>query len=334
MSSGGRIYPPTGTFDLSTADHPTGSAAAAFVYNARDVSRKLIPFLLLVALVAGGCKKKPVLPPETIATVGERQITTTDFKHYLQRNAGLDLAQIAPEAASALLDQYVEEVLISGYAERHGNDVSAEQVAEAVRSDPGSTVLEKRDQMRRQRIVADITARASVPSDDDVSNYFRQHASEFSMGERLRARQILVHEEALANEIQQKLNAGIPFEDLSRDHSLAPNAQQGGDIGYISRGQLPKVFEDELFMLQPGQVSRVIRADSTFHIFRVDERRPAGQLDFPAAAPLIRTRIQEDTLSREMSRVVSEAREELKVTILTKRLPFKYSGMFPTAEAE
>ena len=57
-------------------------------------------------------------------------------------------------------------------------------------------------------------------------------------------------------------------------------------------------------------------------------------MDFPAAAPLIRTRIEEDSLNREMARVVREARGELTVTILTKRLPFTSSGMFPAAEAE
>jgi parvulin-like peptidyl-prolyl isomerase len=293
------------------------------------------PVLILTFLLAvAACGKENSSPPNVIARIGDRTATLENFKHYLTRNAGLELVQVAPEAASALLDQFAEEALLSAYAGSHEMDVSAEQVAQAVRRDAGSTVLEKRDQMRRQRLVAEIGSRIKPPTDDEVREYYDQHQGEFSLGERVRARQILVHDQRLAAEIRDKLVAGGSFDELSKKHSSAPNADQGGDIGYIGRGQLPKLFEDELFGLQPGGVSRAIQADSTWHIFRVEDLRPAGPLDFASAAPLIRTRMSEDAMNRELSRVLAKAREEVEVTILTKRLPFVYTGVFPKAETE
>lgn len=296
--------------------------------------RKLLPILLIAPLLFAACKKKASIPPEVIAEVGDRTITLEDFKRYLSRNAGVELAQLAPEAASALLDQYAEEALVSAYAAKHGFDVSAEQVAEEVRKDPGSTVFDKRDQMRRQRIAADLESGISTPTEEDVRAYYDLHAAEFNVDQRIRARQILVRERPLAEDIRKKLVAGASFEELSRAHSVAPNAREGGDIGYIARGQLPKAFEDELFSLQKGGISNVVQADQTYHIFVVDDVQPAGRLDYAAAAAIISGRLREDAIARAMGLVIRNAREEIPTRILTKRLPFPYSGALPRAMAE
>ena len=119
-------------------------------------------------VLALACHRKPSLPPDVIARVGDRMIVLADFKKYLERNAGTDLAQLGGEVASALLDQYIEEIILSEYAAGHGVEIPAEQIAAAVRSDAGSTVIEKRDDMRRQRLITDLSAEAPQPSDAEV----------------------------------------------------------------------------------------------------------------------------------------------------------------------
>ncbi len=289
----------------------------------------------LLVLLAFACHRKPAIPPDVIARVGERMITLGDYKRYLERNAGTDLAQTGPEVSSAMLDQYIEEVLLAEYAAGHGVEVPAEKIATAVRSDAGSTVIEKRDEMRRQRLIADVSAEVGLASEDEIREYYEQHTSEFhSREEEVHVRQILVHDEALANQIQQKLRAGASFEDLSSQFSLAPNAKKGGDIGYVSRGELPKMFEDEIFVLKPGAVSNVIRTDASFHIFKVDERRGPGTVDLATATPLIRERLRDDRLRARMAELVAKSRSEMPVAVLTKRLPFKYTGTLPKSENE
>lgn len=269
-----------------------------------------------------------------VVRVGDRMLTLADFKRYLERNAGTELAQMAPEVASAMLDQYVEEVVLAEYAATHGVEVPADAIAAAVRSDAGATVIEKRDEMRRQKLIANLAGEVPDPSDVQIRDYYDQHQNEFRSGEEVRVRQILVRDEALANDIASKLKKGASFEDLSRQYSLAPNAKKGGEIGYVSHGELPKMFEDEIFSLAPGAVSNVIRTDATFHIFKVDERRAPGIVDLATAAPVIRQRIREDGIRDRMAQLVSQARRDLQIAALTKRLPFRYSGTLPTAANE
>jgi peptidyl-prolyl cis-trans isomerase C len=295
--------------------------------------RRFLP-LLLAALALLACHRKPSTPPDVIVRVGERMVTLADFKNYIEHNAGADLAQVTPEVASAMLDQYVEEILLSEYAASHGIEIPAEKIASAVRTEAGSTVIEKRDEMRRQKLIADLLAEIPPPPDAEVRAYYDQHSADFRRGEEVHVKQILVHDEALANDIVEKLKNGASFEELSSEHSLAPNAKKGGEIGYVSRGELPKMFEDEIFALKPGGVSAVIRTESSYHIFKVDDRRPPGVIDLQMAAPGIQKRMKDEALRERIAETVKKARGELTVAVLTRRLPFRYSGTLPKNENE
>lgn len=290
--------------------------------------------LLCLLIVTIACHRKPSIPADVVAHVGDRMLTLADFKRYLERNTGTDLAQLTPEVSSAMMDQYVEEVVLSEYAASHGVEVPAEQIATSVRNDPGSTVIEKRDEMRRQKLISDIAGEVPDPSEQQVREYYDQHQAEFKSGEELHARQILVHDEAQANDIHDQLKKGAAFETLSTQYSLAPNAKKGGDIGYVSRGELPKMFEDVIFSLPPGGISDVIRTDSSFHIFKVDDRRAPGQIDLQTAAPVIHQKLREDAIRERMAQLVSKSRGDMSIAILTRRLPFKYAGTLPKSENE
>lgn len=298
------------------------------------LARRAAIFLLVSCAVLAACKRKPGISPDVIARVHERMVTLSDFKRYLERNAGTDLAQLTPEVASAMLDQFVEEIIVSEYAASHGVEVPADQIAAAVRNEAGVTVIEKRDEMRRERLISDLATQMPEPSDAEIQAYYQQHQGDFRSGEEVRVRQILVNDETLASEIRKDLRNGASFADLSAKHSRAPNAKRGGEIGFVSRGELPKMFEEEIFSLAAGEVSDVIRTDATFHIFKVDERRPPGMLDLASATPLIQTRIREDAIRERLARIVGDSRKEANIAVLTRRLPFRYSGTLPRAEDE
>lgn len=305
------------------------------LHSAASVLARRVALLLLASLsLLATCKRKPSVPPDVIARVNDRMLTLADFKRYLERNAGTELAQLTPEVASAMLDQYVEEIIVSEYAASHGIEVPTEKIAAAVRTEAGATVIEKRDEMRRLRLIAALTDEIPDPSGAEVQNYYQQHQGEFRSGEEVRVRQILVNDEIIAKDILEKLKKGASFGDLSTQFSRAPNAKRGGEIGFVSRGEVPKMFEDEIFRLQAGQISEIIRTDSSFHIFKVDERRPPGMLDLQAATPLIESRLREDAVRERLAQLVASSRRQMTIAVLTRRLPFRYSGALPKAEDE
>ena len=298
------------------------------------VARRTALLLIVAMPVLFACKREPTTPPDVVVRVGDRLVTLGDFKRYLDRNAGTDLSQLRPEVASAMLDQFVDEIVVSEYAAAHGIEVPAERITEAVRTAAGVTVIEKRDEMRREKLIADLATSIPEPSDIAIRAYYDQNQADFRSGEEVRVRQILVADEALANDIVKQLRNGADFAALSAQHSRAANAKRGGEIGFVSREELPKMFADEILSLKEGEISDVIRTDSTFHIFRVDERRPPGILDAAAAAPVISARLKEEAIAERLEQIKNKSRQDMNIRVLTRRLPFRYSGALKTSQAE
>lgn len=61
--------------------------------------------------------------------------------------------------------------------------------------------------------------------------------------------------------------------------SQSPDAANGGDLGLFQRGQMPSQLEEWGFQLKPGQTSPVIETPYGFHILKVEELKPARQLE-------------------------------------------------------
>ncbi len=82
------------------------------------------------------------------------------------------------------------------------------------------------------------------------------------------ARQILVLDEGLANQIFRQLESGVVFETLA----YAYDPLTGGDLGWFPRGYLTQpAIEEAAFALQAGQYSEVIHTDFGYQIVYVSE---------------------------------------------------------------
>jgi peptidyl-prolyl cis-trans isomerase SurA len=78
---------------------------------------------------------------------------------------------------------------------------------------------------------------------------------------------------ARAQEILDELARGADFALLSASYSDAPNALDGGRLGWRHAGQIPQLFLDVVQTLSPGQTSELIKSPSGFHILKLNEIR-------------------------------------------------------------
>lgn len=149
-------------------------------------------------------------------------------------------------------------------------------------------------------------------SDEEVGQYYNDFSEEFWQPRRVRARHILIKASPDATEegrreargrveeILGKIKGGAAFEDLAKQHSQdTATAEKGGDLGYFSRGQMVKSFEEAAFSLGAGETSGVVETKFGFHIIRVDDTQEEG------AKPLDSVR---ETIVR---RIVDEKTKEL-----------------------
>src|SRR4029079_17428168 len=76
-----------------------------------------------------------------------------------------------------------------------------------------------------------------------------------------------------AVEALTQLRGGANFAKVAAQYSDAPDALQGGDLGWRPSGRLPSIFLDVLKRMQPGDVSDLMRSPNGFHIVRLAEKR-------------------------------------------------------------
>ena len=76
-----------------------------------------------------------------------------------------------------------------------------------------------------------------------------------------------------AEQVWQQLQKGADFAQTAIAVSQGRNALKGGDLGWRKAGQLPIIFSNIVFNMQPGDISKPIRSSSGFHIIKLLERR-------------------------------------------------------------
>ncbi len=246
--------------------------------------------LLLFSIVA--CRSEQT-SPIILATVGERVITLEDYRHKLR--------EYYPDHATHTVDKSIkekilndlieQELLLQEAAARNIIVTEAEVEAEIKRTaeDLPGQELEKllvrkrynrkdwQNNLRRnlllQKVSRRLTDDRSTITKEMIQNYYDQNKQDFHVPEQVRALHILVESEQEAFEVLAQIRQGTPFETVARERSRGPEAQQGGDLGYFSRGVMPKIFDTTIFPLAVGKTSRVVSSEYGYHIFKLIDRK-------------------------------------------------------------
>ena len=79
--------------------------------------------------------------------------------------------------------------------------------------------------------------------------------------------------QARAQQVLDLLKKGDDFAQVSASYSDAPNALEGGDMGWRRSSQLPTLFADTLSKMNAGQISEILRSSGGFHILRLNDKR-------------------------------------------------------------
>jgi len=121
-----------------------------------------------------------------------------------------------------------------------------------------------------QKLNKDIIA----PTDDEIKIYYKENSKHFKRKRRIFLSQIVVPEEPTAEEILKNLK-GKDFSEMAKKYSVFPEAKNGGEIGWIEKGNLD--FFDGLFEHPIGLVNKIIKSPFGFHLIKILKKEGEGE---------------------------------------------------------
>jgi len=154
-----------------------------------------------------------------------------------------------------------------------------------------------------------LSARAALTGSEDEYNVAHVLVSlpENASPEQIQARKAKA-EAALA-----ELRKGADFKQVAAGFSDAPDAMEGGQLGWRSPARLPGLFADTLARMKTGDVSPVLRSPNGFHILKLVDRRSHD-------APLMVQQTHPRHILIKTNEAVSEADAKRRLTQVRERV--------------
>lgn len=125
---------------------------------------------------------------------------------------------------------------------------------------------------------------------------------------------------ARAEEALAQLAKGADFRQVAASYSEAPDALQGGAMGWRSGDRLPTIFFEALKTMKPNELSPVLRSANGFHIVKLNERRGSSAT---AEVPLSVTQTRARHILIKTNEIVSETDARNRLRVLKERLENK-----------
>ena len=235
------------------------------------MKKLLISVLLLTATAVQAQKNDPV-----IMKVAGVDVPRSEFEYSYNKNN---------------TDGVIDKKTVEEYVDLFVNYKLKVQAALDARIDTTTAFLNEFAQYRDQQI------RPTFVTDDDMlaeaHNVYDQTVKNIGPDGLVQASHILILIPQKATEAQQQdakrridsvytaLKAGADFEALAKQVSQDPgSAQRGGMLGWFSRNQMVKEFEDVAFSLQPGEMSVPFLSSFGWHIILQKDRKQFEPFDF------------------------------------------------------
>jgi peptidyl-prolyl cis-trans isomerase SurA len=211
------------------------------------------------------------------------------------------------------------------------NKLTVEQMREVLTRD-GVPYAKFRDDVRTEITLARLREREVenkiVVAESEVDNFLTTQQGQTGKPEEYNISHVLVvvPEQASPEQIQSRreraeqalaqLKSGADFRQVAAAYSDAPDALQGGSLGWREGERLPAIFHDAVKALKPGEISGVLRSSNGFHILKLNEKRNTE-------APLMVQQTHARHILIKTNEIVSESEARSRLRTLKERLDNK-----------
>lgn len=282
-------------------------------------TKKLI-FLGLLALLSSwfsGCEKQGEkdLGSKDLIRINNVSISLEEFRQVSESQPLEGKMRLLNEKGlREFLDNYVitREVLFQE-AKKKGFDRKREIVAK---------VEDFKRAMAIDALLEEVLKGKGEVSETDVQKFYKENENRFTEPQEIRIRHIVVNSEPVLQEVLARLARNESFEKLAFTYNIDKSRENGGDLGYIRRGQMAPPFaqfEEAAFSLRAkGETSEVIKTPFGFHLIQLLESRGTALKPYKEVREKVRVFLQTKKRQDAYLEYVKESKSRAKIIVNEK----------------
>ena len=183
------------------------------------------------------------------------------------------------------------------------------------------------ERRRIQYVIVSAPVPPQTVSDQDAQAYYDNNVKEYEQLPQVHAAHILVRvppvggseaenkAKAKIEDVLKRARAGEDFAKLAKETSEdTANAQQGGDLGFVKRGDLVPQFEQAAFALKKGELAPApVRTPFGYHAIKVLDVKDGGKTPFKDVVDAIKTKLAAKRAEEESSKKAEADQAKLLV---------------------
>jgi peptidyl-prolyl cis-trans isomerase C len=265
----------------------------------------LVVLLICSIFICGffGSKSK-----DAVATIGSKAITNADLNEKIKTYpAQIQQALQTKETKARVLSQIVDEAVL----------IKAAKNAKYFKTKEYKTQVENaKNQIAISLLIRDKIDNQATITEDDLVQYFQNNPDKFKAIEQRKARHILCKTKKEAYKIRQATRKGRNFSSLAKKKSQDKGtAENGGDLGWFTKGQLVPAFEKAAYKLNKGQLSQPVKTKFGYHIIKLDDIKARPALKYEAVKNSLKQSLTAEKKKIAMDKLLTDLKEQYKVKV-------------------
>lgn len=153
-------------------------------------------------------------------------------------------------------------------------------------------------------------------SERELREYYTTNSDKFKQPESVQLRLLSTKNENKAREALARIKKGEDFGRVASEISEDQFRVKGGDIGFQHRGKLLPEIEEAAFIMKPGDLSGLIKANDTWFIIRLEDKQPEKQLSFDESKDKLKQELETKRARELKEKWITELRAKAKIEIL------------------
>ncbi len=259
-------------------------------------------FIAAAGTIAVLAALSPAVAAGTIAKVNGEEISDSEVT-VAETEFGSVIAGLPVEARRRVIVEYLIEAHLLAEAAKKDKLDATEDFNHRVNYYKLRALRDLFIEKKGKEQVTDAAARA----------LYEEQVAKLPAEQEISARHILVKTEDEAKAVVKELEGGGDFAALAKAKSLdTGSGASGGDLGYFTRNQMVKAFEDAAFALNKGEMSKPVQTEFGWHVIRVDDKRNRPAPTFEEVKDQIGTSI----VQTKMQELVKGLRAAAKIEML------------------